>query len=181
MFLSFCSKESIECAQLSLHNKCGLIRVGLFWPIQDRETVLFGYGVDHLEDGKLLIYFDSREDNPHCNIPQCPKNRVRVDVFLGGFLFERLAANKTKVTCVWNCDPKMVVPTSIINWFAGTFASTLIGFMLDAAQFDEKSEYYQRIQMNPEFYGSIKERLDAIEAMDEKAKGTDEQKNDDQK
>jgi len=166
-------KESAECGQLSLHNKCGLIRVGLFWPIQDRETVLFGYGVDHMEEGQLLIYFDSRDDNPHCNIPKCPKNRVRVDVFLGGFLFERLSANKTKVTCVWNCDPKMSVPTSIINWFAGTFASTLIGFMLDAAKFDEKSEYYRRIQEKPEFYGSIKERLDEIEALERSKRGKD--------
>merc|ERR1719229_781477 len=63
-------KESQECTQLSLHSKCGLVRVGLFWPIQDRETVLFAYGVDHLEDGKLLIYFDSREDDPRTNIPK---------------------------------------------------------------------------------------------------------------
>ena len=98
-------KESIQCGQLSLHCKAGLIRIGLFWPIQDRETVLFGYGVDDLKNGKILIYFDSRDDNQHIKIPKCPKGRCRVDVFLGGFYFERLTENTTKVTCVWNCDP----------------------------------------------------------------------------
>jgi len=152
-------KESTECGQLSLHSKCGLIRIGLFWPIQDRETILFGYGVDDLKNGKILIYFDSRDDNPNVNIPECPKGRCRVDVFVGGFFFERLTENTTKITVVWNCDPKMSVPTSIINWFAGTFAGTLVSQIVKAAKFDETSEYYKRIQNNPEFYGMIKKKL----------------------
>eukprot|EP01083_Nonionella_stella_P225068 800560_1 len=149
-------KESVQCGQLSLHCKCGLIRIGLFWPIQDRETVLFGYGVDDLKNGKILVYFDSRDDHSLINIPKCPSGRCRVDVFLGGFYFERLTKNKTKITVVWNCDPKMGVPVTITNWFAGTFAGALVGQIVKAAKFDENSEYYKRIQNNPEFYGLIK-------------------------
>ena len=144
-----------------MHCKCGLIRIGLIWPIQDRETILNGFGVDDLKNGRILIYFDSKLDakNDAIKIPKCPNNRVRVDVFLGGLLFERLTENETKICCVWNCDPKMNVPTKIINWCAGTFAASLISCIVEAAKFDEDSEYAKRIRNNPKFYGSIKEKL----------------------
>jgi len=129
----------------------------------------------------LLIYFDSRDDNDKIEIPQCAKNRVRVDVFLGGFYFERLTRDKTKITCVWNCDPKMSVPTSIINWFAGTFAATLVQQIVNAAKFDEKSEYFKRVQNNPEFYGKIKKKLDETMTMSDLKQADNENGNDDQK
>ena len=174
-------KESREFGQLSLYCKCGMIRIGLFWPIQDRETVLFGYGVDDLEHGKLLIYFDSREDDANCAVPPCPAGRCRVDVFLGGFYFERLSRERTKITCVWNCDPKMSVPAAIINWFAGTFASTLVAQIVGAAKFDEHSAYHERIQRNPEFYGNIKLRLEESKTMSDLSKADEEEEKKDER
>eukprot|EP01084_Bolivina_argentea_P143668 252241_1 len=154
-------KESVECGQLSLHCKCGLIRIGLFWPIQDRETVLFGYGVDDLKNGKILIYFDSTENNnSNCiKIPSCPDDRCRGDIHLGGFYFERITEKKTKITCVFNTDFKANLPVTVINWFAGTFSSQLLSYMVAAAKFDENSQYYQRIKTNKEFYGMVKRKL----------------------
>jgi len=158
-------KESINCGQLSLYSKCGMIRSGLIWPMWDRECVLFGYGIDDLENGRVLIYFDSRDDNPHVNIPKCGKKRIRVEAKIGGFLFERITQTQTKVTVVWNMDPKLEVPVSIVNWFAGSFAAKLVQQIVNAAKFDETSEYYKRIQNNPEFYGAIKKKLDESKTM----------------
>eukprot|EP01083_Nonionella_stella_P017632 49349_1 len=175
-------KESVTCGQVSMYCKCGLIRTGVFWPIQDRETVLFGYGVDDLKHGKILIYFDSREDHDDAiQIPKCPKGRCRVDVLLGGFYFERLTENTTKITVVWNMDAKINAPASIINWFVGTFAGSLVSQIVNASKFDEESEYYKRIQSNPEVYGVIKEKLAQYKPMsqlkvDDKKQEVEEQK-----
>ncbi len=64
-------KEAKECSQLSLWSKMGMIRVGLFWPIHDREAVLLGYGVEDFENGRMMVYFDSKlEDNEDFEVPK---------------------------------------------------------------------------------------------------------------
>eukprot|EP01084_Bolivina_argentea_P143669 252242_1 len=154
-------KESLDFGNLSLYSKVGYIRIGLFWPIVDREFILNGYGVDDLKNGKILIYFDSTENNnSNCiKIPSCPDDRCRGDIHLGGFYFERITEKKTKITCVFNTDFKANLPVTVINWFAGTFSSQLLSYMVAAAKFDENSQYYQRIKTNKEFYGMVKRKL----------------------
>ena len=65
----------------------------------------------------------------------------------------------------------------MINWFAGTFAASLVAQIVKAAKFDEKSEYYKRIQNNPEFYGLIKKKLAESKTMSD-LRAADETKND---
>eukprot|EP01083_Nonionella_stella_P295889 1005427_1 len=121
-------KESKELGQLSLYSKVGYVRTGLFWPFADRECIINGFGVDDLSNGCALIYFDSKEEtvNNAIKIPKCPNDRVRVDIHIGGFYFERLTDTQTKIIVVMNADSKIMVPAFVTNWVANTFAAGLI-------------------------------------------------------
>ncbi len=64
-------KEATEHSQISLWSKMGMVRVGAFWPIHDRETFLLGYGVEDFENGRMMVYFDSKlEDNEDFEVPK---------------------------------------------------------------------------------------------------------------
>ncbi|ETO28337.1 hypothetical protein RFI_08798 [Reticulomyxa filosa] len=61
-WLPFC-QESMELGQLAMYCKQGYVRISLYWPLHDRECLLYGYGVDDLDNGNILIFFDSRESD----------------------------------------------------------------------------------------------------------------------
>eukprot|EP01083_Nonionella_stella_P307850 1083777_1 len=113
-------KETYEISQLSLFSKCGYFRIGAIWPIQDRECVLFGFGVDDLKrNNRMLCCFDTNEANHkdilnkfNIKLPAPQNGKVTVDVTIGGFLLERVENDdgKTKISAVWNVDPKVYVP-----------------------------------------------------------------------
>mmetsp|Transcript_11028 Transcript_11028/g.17720 ORF Transcript_11028/g.17720 Transcript_11028/m.17720 type:complete len:335 (+) Transcript_11028:26-1030(+) len=166
-------KETYQIQQLSLYCKCGYVRVGAFWPFQDREVVLFGYGVDDLKrNNKLLICFDSNVE-PHRDIlqkfgiklPEKVNNRVRIDIKIGGILLEKVEndLNATKISLLWNVDPGVAVPASLLNWMVGQFAGKLLGSIVNSANSIVNDEKYQeRFVRNEEFYGSVTKKLQAM-------------------
>jgi len=166
------SKESYEIQQLSLYCKCGYVRVGACWPIQDRELVLFGLGFDDLkQNNKFLVCFDSNVE-PHRHVlhkfgiklPEKPHNRVRMDIKIGGMLLEKVEndMNATKISFVWNIDPGVPLPASLLNRVVGQMAGKLLGSIVNGANAivnDEK--YVERFASNQEFYDSISKKLEA--------------------
>ena len=160
------AKESFEFHQSSLYCKSGMVRIGVMWPMADREAVLFGYGIDDLENGKILVYFDSREENKDGKklddniIPKARKDRVRVDIYIGGFYFEKINEKTTKITAVWNADPKIQVPYGVLNWFSGHFVNLLLSRIINTAKKIQNeplnNPYIQRIKDNPYFYDKMK-------------------------
>eukprot|EP01084_Bolivina_argentea_P143667 252240_1 len=48
-------KESLDFGNLSLYSKVGYIRIGLFWPIVDREFILNGYGGYYTKYGNSKV------------------------------------------------------------------------------------------------------------------------------
>ena len=129
--------------------------------------MFIGYGVDDLENGKILVYFDSRTDHKqikeyNIKIPPVPNKTVRVDVHIGGFYLEKITDELTKIICCWNLDPKLIIPKSIINWFTGAFAGTLLSQIVKASYFDENSEHAKRIKNNDYFYGDMQRRLNKM-------------------
>eukprot|EP01084_Bolivina_argentea_P017661 32951_1 len=162
------SKETYEIKQLSLYTKCGYARIGAFWPIKDRECVIFGFGIDDLKkNNKLLIYFDSN-DKLHKNIlnkfniklPKIENGRVRIDINIGGMLLEKVNQNKTKMSVVWNVDPKVYIPATLLNWFTGQFAGIFLSSIVKhASQIDKNEIYMERFKKNNEFYGAMMRKL----------------------
>eukprot|EP01083_Nonionella_stella_P289732 985943_1 len=83
---------------------CGYFRIGAIWPIQDRECVLFGFGVDDLKrNNRMLCCFDTNEANHkdilnkfNIKLPAPQNGKVTVDVTIGGFLLERIENEKNK-------------------------------------------------------------------------------------
>jgi len=164
------SREAYEISRLSLFCKIGYIRVGVFWPIEDRECVLYGFGIDDLKkNDRVLLCFDSKSEQHQdilrkfrIRIPDKPDGRVRIDVTIGGFLLEKVPnnINKTKLTVVWNVDPKVYVPAPILNWFTGKFAGTLLSeIVTKAMDIDSDPIYKERMQQNKEFYGAVMKKL----------------------
>ena len=164
------SKETYEIQRLSLFCKMGYIRVGAFWPFQDREVIVFGFGIDDLKkNDRVLLCFDSKVEQHQeildkfgIKIPEKPDDRVRVDVTIGGFLLEKVKddENKTKMTVVWNVDPKVNVPPLILNWFTGQFAARILSSIVEtAASIDNDPQYIQRMKENKEFYGAVAKKL----------------------
>eukprot|EP01084_Bolivina_argentea_P161021 280334_1 len=148
------SKETYEISQLSMFVKCGYFRIGAIWPIQDRECVLFGFGVDDLKrNNRLLVVFDTNHDAHkdildkfNIKLPPPQSGRVTVDITIGGFLLERVENedNKTKISVVWNVDPKVYLPATILNWFTGRFAGVLLSSIFKRASEIDKEEIYRQ-------------------------------------
>jgi hypothetical protein len=207
--------EALDFGSLSLYTKTGYVRIGLPWPIYDRECLLYGYGVDDLDNGRLLIFFDSRAtpfddfSEPKATVEELAaeearreadakssswfswgssssvkseksdasasasaskskskrpskmgsKDVLRVDVHIGGFLMESVDEENTKVTVVYNCDPKVVIPYKLLNWFTGQFVAIFLKQLIAAAKFEKTSPYLKRIEDNQRFYGRIGEKI----------------------
>ena len=178
------SKESYQIKQLALYCKCGFVRIGAFWPIKDRECIIFGFGIDDLKRNDMcLVCFDTNKE-PHkkmlkkfnIKLPKIEKGRVRIDINIGGFLLEKVKNDpeKTKLSVVWNVDPKISVPPSILNWFTGQFAGIFLSQIVKTANnINKDTEYAKRFAENEEFYGAMRKKLavntnDANDANDAK-------------
>ena len=90
---------------------------------------------------------------------------MRVEIQIGGFLLEIIDSNTTKVTVVFNCDPKVPAPYAIINFFCGQFLNYFLKSLTDFASFKGKKseEFLQRMENNPKFYQRIKDKCNSIQ------------------
>ena len=64
------------------------------------------------------------------------------------------------MSVVWNVDPKISLPASVLNWFTGQFAAILLSSIVKTAnKINEDKEYMERLIKNEEFYGSMIKKL----------------------
>merc|ERR1712129_200522 len=103
---------------------------------------------------RVLICFDSHLQK-HVDVlggvdvealckPYQKKGRVEVDISIGGMLLERVDGEpgKTKLSIVWNVDPKMYLPPMALNWFTAQFASLFMRAIVSkAANVDKEPQY----------------------------------------
>lgn len=87
--------------------------------MQTRDLAVYGVGCDMLETGHVLCVLSSIDDREEFSsqVPAVPAKHVRATMSIGGFLLTPLSAQSTRVSFVFNVDPKMnYVPAVLLNW-----------------------------------------------------------------
>ena len=141
------------------------------WVVSNREMVLYGYGVDAMEENKLLAIARSvvpsdveklREKFEDFATPPETPDRVRMHCHLAGLLFEPMGPTKTRVAVMSNADPKMHLPYGIINMATKNVAHMMFVYLKNQAynlKTAANGEYAKRINANGGLYDNIRQRL----------------------
>ena len=69
------------------------------------------YGLDNLEDNRVLIYMHSVDSYPNLQIPPARNGVVRSEVRMGGFLVEPRSNDSCLFHMMFNIDPKVTFTT----------------------------------------------------------------------
>jgi len=122
-WVPFC-KSAASMKQVHRCCKTANVRLGLPFPMADREGFFVGNGVDRLgKNGTILILSNSFDEDPKFMkrhgivIPESGKNVRMYQKYLG-FEIMPITYDELKVRVVTNVDIKMkFLPVSILNWF----------------------------------------------------------------
>ena len=82
--------------------------------------ILRGFGVDDsINNDRVIISFVSVDKHDQFEIPEETDAVVRPTVTVGGMLYERISpdSDDIRITVVWNGDPKIYIPYSVLNFF----------------------------------------------------------------
>jgi len=102
------------------------------WVVSPRELLLYGYGVDMMEENKLVamaksptqVELDFLKQKFNYELPPEGKNGTcRMTCHLAGILLEPVDETTTRVSVLSNNDPKVQLPYWIINLVTKKFAS----------------------------------------------------------
>lgn len=78
------------------------------WPVAQRDIVLMVYK----DIGEEKVYIASKS----CGFPcKEEKGTVRAEVYIGGYIIEKIDENQTKVTYISDADIKGSIPSMIKN------------------------------------------------------------------
>jgi hypothetical protein len=112
--------DSQDLGGVAMLERCATFTIGLPFPMANREVAVHGYGIEDLENKRAFIQATSMHGSvgpiPY---PEPKKGIVRMEIIRGGWIFEALSPNTVKVSFIMNVDPKMKVPTSVLNFVAG--------------------------------------------------------------
>ena len=160
-------KQSRELATLSRFHKVAAVEINVPFPfVANRETVCDAYGVNLLEQSKVIIVLKTIDEHPLVDIPPPASGIVRCDIHVGGFLIEPLARGRSRFRMMSNVDPKVsYLPKSMLNWFTQKlihYIVVFIGQVASKAKADDPEEdddYDRAIQSNRPVYGFIEEMI----------------------
>jgi hypothetical protein len=153
-------KESEELKLVSRFRKIVRIEVSTPWPLQNRESVADCYGVDMLEENKIVIFVRSVDAFPGVAIPDNSDRVVRTVIHIGGFLVTMISPTACHFRMMINVDPKLpVLPYAVLNWFTGKVLHYIIKQLRRAALFDAESPYAARMRANRAVYGYVEQTL----------------------
>ncbi|KAJ8902670.1 hypothetical protein NDN08_005990 [Rhodosorus marinus] len=135
------------------------------WPLKARETALFGYAVDGLdEDNCYFVYF--REVVPEqddCTPPAVPKDRVKMTVRRAAICFEPVSPTRTKVTTIANMDPAISFLTpAMLNWLSRAIFRLALRVFESKAQSIDRLPHASRLESGA-IYVHLRERLHAFD------------------
>eukprot|EP01126_Amoeba_proteus_P013735 TRINITY_DN15889_c0_g1_i2.p1 TRINITY_DN15889_c0_g1~~TRINITY_DN15889_c0_g1_i2.p1 ORF type:complete len:295 (-),score=58.67 TRINITY_DN15889_c0_g1_i2:83-967(-) len=143
-------------------------QVTLPWPISNRELLLDGFGVDMLDLGMIMVAvrdYDS-QTSPIGVVPEL--KYPKINIFRGGALIKPLHNNKILFSLVASVDLKLRwIPNYFFDWAMNTFAPHVFQYLARVAEGVGKKEdcpYKSRIESRIQFYGYLRERLQAWEA-----------------
>jgi hypothetical protein len=94
---------------ISRYRKVIYLSAYLPWPISSRDALLYGYGVDNLEEDRAVIMIRSvgEGDLEPALVPPV-KSHVRVDIHSTGVLIQPISQARTRVVMMTNVDPKVL-------------------------------------------------------------------------
>jgi len=151
-WLPFCTESNVIARTAEL-GRLGQFIFGLWWPLEDRELILDAFGCDSSVDGDILVFAQSITEHPLYTIPQTPQGKSRIYMIQAGFYFKCLENGKVKLVIVAQVDPGVpYVPQFLLNFISGKAMHLLPQELVKAANFDEDSEYAERIRNNPKLY-----------------------------
>jgi len=137
------------------------------WVVSPRELILYGYGVDMMEDNKLAAMAKSpteeelklfEEEFGFKCAPERPETGVRMNCILAGILIEPVDATHTRVSVLSNTDPKVQVPYWLINTTSKKFAHMIFVYLREKSANLDKV-YLDRIEKGA-VYDDIRKRLE---------------------
>ncbi|CAD2218295.1 hypothetical protein AGDE_13341 [Angomonas deanei] len=166
---------------ISRFHKSSFFVVKAPWPLSNREIFVCGYGVDDLErNGRIFAVANSiEESNLPPNVRPPPPNKednIRCNILYGGFLFEIVAPQRTKVSFIMSIDPKIPnIPQKALNWVSGKVVWQMQKEIEAAAikSMEKNSKYYQRRRERKEEYELLRCRYN--EYLERMYPGTAEQ------
>lgn len=166
------------------HFKCGLP-----FPFTNRDCVIYGYGVDLLEEeNKILAIVRSVDDMQEeienineereqeenledistienalkegLNIPKETSSYVRILVKEGGFLLTPIDDNSSTLSFIFTADPKMsYIPSYLINWGL-KFSANYAMQTLITTSLNIDEVYQERMAQKSDVYEYLKKRLE---------------------
>jgi hypothetical protein len=153
--------------QLSNYRKVIYLNANLPWPLAPRDAVMYGYGVDYLEEETIVVMIRScvEDDLPpqDAHLIPPPENFTRVDTKFAGVLLRPLSETSTYVTMMSNTDPKFTyIPYALLNWATKQLSFTMWSTLVERAKTIgmEGNEYEKLMQDKPELYANIQQKLD---------------------
>ncbi|GAM22793.1 hypothetical protein SAMD00019534_059680 [Acytostelium subglobosum LB1] len=155
-------KDATQLADDSRFRKAIYCRVSCPWPVDDRDIVVYGYGIDLLEESnKVVVFARSFEDGDFegVDLPDVPTKTVRVDTKISGFVMQPISPTQTFVQVVSLTDPKMAfIPYWLLNFITNQFAHYLFVSLRRQTKSVASSPVYQeRIKTNP-LYNELKDK-----------------------
>jgi len=160
--------EAKEIHQISRFRKYLYMKTDLPWPMQDRDFVIYAYGVDILDKGKVIIILRSTTDKEEKETPALsqlpnPPKTVRGHCHIGGFLLELVSENSTRITMMSNGDPKLpYLPYWFLNYVTKHLAPYFFESFHKQTTKVKTKEYQEKIQNNQHLYRELQERLDTF-------------------
>lgn len=164
--------------------KLAYFQCGLPFPFSNRDMAIYGYGVDLIEDNKVMAVVRSYESNVGqtsvdelaqlhhyeklikggYQTPHETSKFVRADIKEGGFLLTCVDENTTNVSFLFTIDPKMsYIPSTLINWAMKFVASYALKSLKSTAQgVHEDESYTNRMEVKADVYAYLKKRLEDV-------------------
>ncbi|GAB5356430.1 hypothetical protein AAMO2058_000289100 [Amorphochlora amoebiformis] len=140
-------KKARELLSPSRYHKIIKTEMSMPYPLLVRECIIDGRGWDVMEHNRVLVSSRSIFHHPDIEIGPCPKDRVRVDIKLGGFSLVPIDEKQTYVTVMMNLNPHIpMLPTSIMNFFLRKVVNQIHYAMEKHSQMKTGSPYPKRMR-----------------------------------
>eukprot|EP00937_MAST-01D_sp_MAST-1D-sp2_P004818 g4818.t1 len=171
-WLPFCNRASLLAKPSHMHGFAHLFfELPVFVPLDNRDIVLEGRGVDLMERRSVLIMIRSIDEGTpeavnaaaHCAIPPVSRGFTRAEAD-GGFLITMLSPSTVRFRIIVNVDlhAPMLSP-AVINSVNKMFAGMLVQLLKKQVDKFDRTEFAERVRGNRDFYGDLEKRVAAAQ------------------
>jgi len=151
-----------EIKSLSRWRKLFQLKCWLPYPFSGRDMVLYGYGVDILEQNTVICVSHSIDKYPGVQLPEPGRGIVRADIKACCFMLKPIAPDRTQLCMLSNLDVKLpLAPFWLVNFVNVRMADTYFTSLRNQLSKFEGSEYATRLMEKREMYDEVERRINA--------------------